>query len=499
MQNMAQKYMHMIQVSRRECVWGIEHLVLITPSGEENIEKLVNMAKKINLEHRIKPHKDYKSLCEALEDPDTPKHFVFSIPHGTAGDKSVEGLEPYLKKDDVIMDASNEHWKNTERRQKKLIPQGIHYVGMGVSGGYQSARHGPSISPGGDEEGLKKVMPFLRQVAAKDKEGRPCTVPVGPGGSGHYVKMVHNGIEQGLMSILCEAWGIMRNGLGMKYEEIADVFEGWNKGGPLSVNFLDNIGVDINRMKDGDGEYVLADIRDKVVQDVDESEGTGTWTCEELARLHIPGPTIAAAHLFRCGSADAAAREAVKKAFSGSQSPTRMEMGQNQEETLKMLEDATYSCFLMAFCQGLHLIKAASKDFDWNIDFSSILQLWRGGCIIQSDYIVDLLQDVYSQKDVKESNLLCSPGIAKELTRCFPGLKKTIAKSIESDQYVPALSASLEYYKYMSSTDLPTQFMEAELDYFGNHMYDLKSEPLGKPVKGKHHFEWKPAKGINEE
>lgn len=466
-------------------------------TDEDNVKKLLDMASKIKLDSKIKVHKDYKELCEAVESPDASKYFVFSIPHGPPGDKSVEGLKPYLKKGDVIMDASNEYWKNTERRQKGLDPEGIHYIGMGVSGGYQSARHGPSISPGGSEEGLKKVMPFLRQVAAKDKSGKPCTVPVGRGGSGHYVKMVHNGIEQGLMSILCEAWGIMINGFGMSYEEIAEVFEKWNKDGPLSIDFLDNIGVDINRIKDGHGDYVLGQIRDKVVQDVDESEGTGFWTCEEIARLHIPAPIITSAHLFRCGSADAAARAAVSKAVNTGPRPTKFDTGTDRSSSLELLRDATYASFLMAFCQGLHLINAASKDFDWDIQFASLLQLWRGGCIIQSDYIVDLLEKVYKEKDVQKNNLLSSPIIAKELTKVYPGLKKIVSKGVETDQYIPAISAALEFYKYTCGTDLPTQFMEAELDYFGAHNYSLKSEPLGKPEKGPHHFEWKRAEGIH--
>ena len=158
------------------------------------MQTLQGEAKKISAEHMIVHQKDYAELCKSLRDGDKPIHFVFSIPHGTVGDKTVEGLRPYLKKGDVIIDCSNELWLNTERRQRDLDPEGIHYIGCGVSGGYQSARHGPSCSPGGSEQGLKAVMPFIRQIAAKDKQGRPCTTEVGPGGSGHYVKMVHNGM-----------------------------------------------------------------------------------------------------------------------------------------------------------------------------------------------------------------------------------------------------------------------------------------------------------------
>jgi hypothetical protein len=191
--------------------------------------------------------------------------FVFSIPHGNVRDKTVEGLQPFLEKGDIIMDASNEYWLNTEQRQKKLLKTGIHYIGMGVSGGYQSARHESSISPGADEEALDNMMPFLRKVAAKDKNGRPCTMEVGPHGSGHHVKLGHKGIEQGMMSTLCEVWMIMNQSLNMTYEEIADTWEQWNKSGPLRDNFLVDIKVDICRTKDPEdsSKFLLAKIRDK--------------------------------------------------------------------------------------------------------------------------------------------------------------------------------------------------------------------------------------------
>jgi 6-phosphogluconate dehydrogenase len=477
---------------------SVEQPLILLFTGEENVDKLVQEAKKKKLDDKIIKQTSYGDLAKSIDVPQEEKYFVFSIPHGPTGDKVIEGLLPHLKKGDILIDASNEHWERTERRQAKLEPEGIHYIGMGVSGGYQSARHGPSCSPGGTPEALKKVMPFLEQFADKDKKDRPCVVPVGPGGSGHYVKMVHNGIEQAMMSIIAEVWAIMHKGLGMPYIEIADVFTAWNKDGPLNTNFLVAIGADILRTKHENGHYVLDEIRDKVVQDVDNTEGTGMWTCEEAAHLHISAPTIATAHAFRCASAGASAREKVVEAFKQNIQPPKFELDDSKEKTIQMLQDATYSSFLMSYIQGLHIIRCASDTYKWDLDCKSLMQLWRGGCIIQSDYIVALLESVFEKNNFTDDMLLTSPNIASEMTRTFPGLKRVVLKSMEYDHFVPALSASLEWYKYNCSTDLPTQFMEAELDYFGHHNYDLKTEALGTAKKGQHHYEWKPALGIRE-
>lgn len=441
--------------------------------------------------------KDYKELCQSLSPNNEAKHFVFSIPHGDVGDKTVDGLEPYLNKGDVIIDCSNEHWQNTERRQKRLDPKGIHYVGCGVSGGYQSARHGPSCSPGGSEEALKKVMPFLKQIAAKDLKGRSCTNPVGPGGSGHYVKMVHNGIEQGMMSVIAEVWYILTTGLGLSYAEVADIFEAWNKSGPLHDCFLVDIGAGICRTKNDKGEYVLEHVRDKVVQDVDETEGTGYWTCGQAVEKHVPAASILAAHLFRCASADAARRISVQKSFSGGVKPQAIKV-ESKEDFIKDLQMSTYICFLMCFAQGMHIIKKMDKQEGWKIKYADVMQLWRGGCIIQADHIVDLLERMYERDDHDDDDILSNKEVGDELSKNFPALKRVVLKGIEADMVIPAISASLEFYKYSSSTNLPTQFMEAELDYFGAHMFDLKEAPPGKPQTGEHHFEWKPAKGIFE-
>lgn len=472
--------------------------------NEDNVHQLLEQAKTLKTNHKIIHETDYEQLCKSILTDGQPRLFVFSIPHGSAGDKTVDNLLPYLDKADIILDCSNEYYLNTERRQQKLEPKGIHYIGCGVSGGYQSARHGPSMSPGGSSEALDKVMPFLRKVAAKDKQGRPCTTKIGPGGSGHYVKMVHNGIEQGMMSSLAEVWSIMTAHLNMTYPEVADVFSDWNTSDPLRDNFLISIGLDINRTKDSKGDYLLAQIRDKVVQDVNESEGTGTWTCEESVNLHVPAPTIVTAHMFRLASADAVRRQHIQKAFHGGFSPSSITLDTPIEKSLSSfltdLQQALFASFLCAFLQGIQTIRAAAAKHNWNLDLLAIISIWRGGCIIQSDYIADLLTEALesaADNDDDGKDLLAHPKIAAELSKAYPSLKNVILKATAADAVIPSLSATLEYVKYSSSMDLPTQFMEAELDYFGGHNFELKSDALKEGVeKGQRHFEWKPAKGI---
>lgn len=475
----------------------------------ESVNHVLDQAKKAGLDSKIFHKKDYESLCKSLP-ADSPKVFVLSVPHGSVGDETIDGLEPFLQKGDVIMDASNERWTNTERRQERLRPQGVHWIGMGVSGGYQAARHGPSISPGGSsKEALDAVWPFLTKVAAKDKQGRPCTAKLGVGGCGHYVKMVHNGIEHGMMTVLCEVWGVMAHGLGWGSEEIADVLTRWNtdEDSPLRQNFLIEIGAEICRRRDPDdqGKYVLDSIRDKVVQDVCEEEGTGTWTVEEAARLHVSAPSIAVSHMVRVQSAHAARREANAKAFKEFGTVAEPQLCKTEARTVegkakaaRELRDATYACFLLCFVQGMHIIEAANAEHEWKLNYGDVMQLWRGGCIIQSDAIIDMLDEVYKASTVDRNNLLAHPIIAKELASTMGSLKELTINSLRMDSYVPAMSASLEYLKYSVSTDLPTSFQEAELDFFGHHNYDLKSEGAGEPVMGKHHFEWRPARGIRD-
>ncbi|KAG9858396.1 6PGD-domain-containing protein, partial [Aureobasidium melanogenum] len=467
------------------------HVSLEDPS-EEAMDGIIKQAKEEGFGDRISKHSDYKSLCDSL---DSPKVFVFSLPHGSVGDGVLGGLMPYLEKGDIIIDCGNEHWKNTERRQGKCVVRGIRYIGCGVSGGYQAARRGPSMCPGADDESLDLVLPFLRKVAAKDPKGRPCVGKAGTGGAGHYVKMIHNGIEHGMMSAISEAWGIMRTGLGMSEDEIGDVFEKWNNEGELQGTFLVKIGADICRTKDPkNGERVLETVEDKVVQDVTGEEGTGIWSNEEAVGEHIPAPTLSSAHFFRLASADRAQRDRAQKAFGGDFPAQKLDV-KDKAGFVEDLRRATYTACLAAYVQGINIIDHKNKEVHWNINFSEVLQIWRAGCIIQADYIASLLEPIFAEFRNKDTmNLLFEETIANDLKKGQPALKRVVVQAVSGDHVVPAISSSLDYIKYQTGLELPTQFYEAELDYFGKHMYDKKGEdPKGAPTTGKYHFEWKRA------
>ncbi|KAJ5012161.1 6-phosphogluconate dehydrogenase, decarboxylating [Colletotrichum sp. SAR 10_99] len=466
--------------------------------GKENIDKLRRDAMNLGLDDRVTARESYEDLCETVKAQSKPGVFVFSTPHGSVGDEAIQGLLSggNLERDDIIIDCANEQWQATERRQRELAPKGIHYIGCGVSGGYQSARSGPSFCPGGDPNVVRRILPFLEKLAAKGRDGKPCTGLVGPGGSGHFVKMVHNGIEQGMMSVLAEVWSIMVQGLGMSYSEIGAVFDQWNSSGPLHDCFLIKIAVDISNARDEYGENPLGHIRDKVVQDVDDTEGTGNWTCRDAINLHIPAATIVSAHLFRFASAFAGQRKHNKDAANGGVESRKLDVA-SREDFLDHLQKATYFGFLTCFAQGMDMIQAQDAKMGWKLNYRNILQLWRGGCIIQSDGIVDVLDAMYSREDRNiEDDVLSNHEVGNDLSCNFSATKEVILKAVQADLCVPALSQSLEYYKYSTSNELPTQFMEAELDYFGKHMFDKKEDIFpGEPKAGQHHFEWKPAKG----
>jgi len=352
------------------------------------------------------------------------------------------------------------------------------------------------MCPASDDETLDMVLPLLQKVAAKSSNGKPCVGKAGTGGAGHYVKMIHNGIEHGMMSAITEAWGIMTKGLGMDQDAIGDVFERWNKEGELKGTFLIDISAQICRTKDPKtGERVLDTVEDKVVQDITGEEGTGVWSNMEAVAQHVPAPTMTVAHYLRIASADLRQRRTVNKIFGSDFPPQKLDVS-DKSAFLESLRLATYTACLASYVQGMIVIDRADKDKHFNINYNDVLQIWSGGCIIQADYISEqLLHPIYKDYASKETcNPLYESAVADEFKKGFKPLKQVCLKAMEGDHVTPALSASLEWLKIVTSTDLPTSFYEAQLDFFGNHMFDKKGEdPEGLPTEGKYSYEWKPA------
>jgi 6-phosphogluconate dehydrogenase len=468
------------------------------------------------INQKIEGFYSIKSFAESFGDE--RKLLILSISHGQPADEVLGMLSSNnaVKKGDVVLDGGNEHYRATERRQRFLKGKGVSWIGLGVSGGYQSARRGPSLSPGGDEAAVRLVLPVLEHFAAKSegKDGlkKACVDYIGPGGAGHFVKMVHNGIENGMLGIICEAWSLMAKGLAMDEDDIGQVFEQWNKMGELKGTYLLQIGSEICRKHktpsgdskgEGRGEHglVLNDILDKVVQDDDDTEGTGYWSVMEAAERHVSAPTIAAAQFLRVASGSRAQRLEVAELLRAPQ-PQKFDM--NEEEKGIFICDVrrgVYAGILASFCQGLELIARASSEEGWHVDLATCIRIWRSGCIIQCDQIADMLepilvgnstaeppQEVMNMKSIKEVAVALHDNIAP--------LKRTVWNGVHWDAYVPTLSASLEYLKYEGGMMLPTQFMEAEMDFFGAHAFDrpgVEGEDPGKTEKGSHHYEWKPA------
>ncbi|KAG8672126.1 hypothetical protein FPOAC2_05494 [Fusarium poae] len=449
--------------------------------SENNTRATEKIMKGVDEESRIHRQESYAQLCEEVRSDNHPRVIVFSIPHGSPGDQCVKELRPYMDRGDIILDCSNEHYINTERRQIELAVDNIYYVGCGVSGGYQSARTGPSMSPGGDPKALEIIMPLLRSVAASNGDGKPRTSPIGFGGSGHYAKMIHNGIEQGMMSVISEVWYILTKGIKLSCDEATDIFTQWNKSDELYNTFLIYIAVDINRTRDSQGEHVAGHVQDKATQDVHNTEGTGAWSCEEAVRLHVPASNIVSAHLFRCTSAELRKRVAEAEASGCPIQPTTIKVN-SRDDFIEDLRKATYFCLLMCFVQGLQVIREMDQQREWHIDYPELLRVWSSGTVIQAGGIINLLRKVYGQSTTKE-NLLSNHELLNQLAGLLPSVKRSVIATLEADMVVAAISQSLEYYKYSTSVQLPTQLTESELDHFGKHKFDLKKEDKGEVVK----------------
>jgi len=410
------------------------------------------------------------SLKEFIGSLKRPRKVMLMVKAGAPVDAVISQLTRYLETGDIIIDGGNSFYKDTERRSKMLAVDGIHYLGAGVSGGEEGALHGPSIMPGGPPESYAPLKPLLESIAAK-VETEPCVAYIGPRGSGHFVKMVHNGIEYGDMQLIAEAYDILKRGCGLSAKALGDVFDRWNEG-PLS-SYLIEITSDIFKVMDPETGSPLVEM----ILDTAGQKGTGRWTSQIAMDLGVPTPTINAAVEARVISAYKTEREDASKVFSHT---ADIDI---PDHFVDAVEDALYMAKICSYAQGMALLKQASQEYDYDLKYSEIARIWRGGCIIRAQFLDDI-REAYAN-DPELTNLLLAPFFQKAVAQRADSLRRVLETAIHCCIPMPAMSASLAYYDAYRSARLPANLIQAQRDYFGAHTYERIDR------KGVFHTEWK--------
>jgi len=404
------------------------------------------------------------SIEEFVSKLKTPRRIMLLVMAGKPVDDFIETLLPHLEKGDIIIDGGNSHFPDSNRRTKYLSAKGIRFVGSGVSGGEEGARYGPSIMPGGNEEAWPYIKDIFQAISAKS-DNEPCCEWVGDEGAGHYVKMVHNGIEYGDMQLICEAYDIMKRGLGLSNKEIGDVFAKWNKG--VLDSFLIEITRDIMYYNDEDGTPLLEKILDSAGQ-----KGTGKWTAINALDLGQPVTLIAESVLARCLSSlkDQRIRASTKLEFVGRSS----KFEGNKEAFLEDLEQALYASKIISYAQGFMMMQEAAKEYGWKLNKPSIALMWRGGCIIRSVFLKDITQAYRNEPELE--NLLFDDFFNKAIHKAQPGWRDVVSKAALLGIPTPAFSTALSWFDGYRTKDLPANLLQAQRDYFGAHTFKIKPE-----------------------
>ena len=412
-----------------------------------------------------------EELVKSLE---LPRKIILLVKAGAPVDWTIDLLKPFLTRGDILIDAGNSHFKDTERRQKALEAEGLFLIGSGTSGGEKGALLGPSLMPGGDQNAYEQIKPIFEAIAAKVPDG-PCVTYIGPGGSGHFVKMVHNGIEYGDMQLIAEAYDIMRTGFGLSAEQMADVFAEWN-GGELE-SYLIEITSKILTVKDPETGKPLVDL----IKDQAGQKGTGRWTSELALELGVPIPTIDAAITSRTLSALRNEREIASRRI-------KREVGKVNEQfteaTRNALKDALYASKICSYAQGMSLIKRGSEEFKWNIDLSEVARIWQAGCIIRARFL-GKIKEAY-KREINLQNLLLDSEFSADIERSQADWRTLSSGALQQGIPVLAMASSLCYFDMYTSDSLPLNLTQAQRDFFGSHTYERSD----KPGQGFVHTEW---------
>ncbi|KAI5123606.1 hypothetical protein M0805_003422 [Coniferiporia weirii] len=398
------------------------------------------------------------SIEELVAKLKTPRKIVLLVKAGPAVDGFIQQLVPFLEKGDIIIDGGNSHYPDSIRRTQELEAKGLLFVGSGVSGGEEGARYGPSLMPGGSPAAWPAIKPIF-QAAAAQVEGEPCCDWVGETGSGHYVKMVHNGIEYGDMQLIAEAYDILKRGLGLHEDEIATIFDKWNKG--VLDSFLIDITANILRFKDDDGEPLVTKILDQAGQ-----KGTGKWTAIAALDAGTAVTLIGEAVFARCLSAIKAERTRASKIISG---PQKEAFRGDKQQFIDDLEQALYASKIISYTQGFMLMRETAKELKWNLNYAGIARMWRGGCIIKSVFLGDITK-AYEKTPNLES-LLFDDFFNKAAHKAQPGWRRVIAQAVLWGIPTPAFSTALAFFDGYRSEVVPANLLQAQRDYFGAHTF----------------------------
>lgn len=396
-----------------------------------------------------------------------PRKVMMMLKAGEVVDQFIDQIIPYLEQGDIIIDGGNSNYHDTIRREALLTSKGMHFIGTGVSGGEEGALKGPSIMPGGSKEAWSEVKPIFQAIAARAGDDEPCCEWMGPSGAGHFVKMVHNGIEYGDMQLICEAYQIMKIGLGMTADEMHHVFAGWNDG-ELS-SYLIEITADILAYRDEDGSPLVDNILDKAGQ-----KGTGKWTVDSALDVGIPLSLISESVFARCLSALKVLRVEAESILAGPANG----FTQTREQALEHLGSALYTAKIISYTQGFSLMKEMSSELSWDLQFGSIAAIWRGGCIIRSIFL-DKITDAY-RNDPDLKNLLFDPFFTEKISAGQESLRLIVAEAATRGIPIPCFSSALAYYDGLRSARLPANLLQAQRDYFGAHTYERLDAPRGE-------------------
>ena len=407
------------------------------------------------------------SIQELVDSLEKPRKVFLMVKAGQAVDDFIDQLLPYLEKGDIIIDGGNSHYPDTIRRTAYVEEHGCLYVGCGVSGGEEGALNGPSMMPGGSIEAWPHVKPIFTAICAKVENGAACCDWVGENGAGHFVKMVHNGIEYGDMQLICEAYQLMRDALGMSYEEMHEIFKAWNE---TELNsYLIEITGDILGYKDENGETVVEHILDTAGQ-----KGTGRWTATSALDQGVPLTLIGEAVFSRCLSAMKEERVAASQRF-----PKAIPTFEGDKAAfVESIRQALLASKIISYAQGYTLLSCAAKSYNWNLNYGGIALMWRGGCIIRSTFL-GKIKEAYDKNPALD-NLLLDDYFAETINSLIPAWREVVAYAAKAGVPVPAFSSALNYFDGYTTESLPANLLQAQRDYFGAHTYERIDQPRGQ-------------------